>query len=125
MPEKLTLSERFERWKYKRKKSKWLTNLQVGDIVCNCRYEHLAIKDMCVEPTLNSSLMWLIFKVMPTGMALTTRDFLLDKLMGEDEKRFIPILMEVYDADLILDDGSSCSARHCCWMPDHPWPHPD
>jgi hypothetical protein len=120
-----SIKERFSNWRYRRKFKKWIANLQVGDIVCNCSYKHLAIKDMYVEPTLNSGLMWLIFKTLPTDAALTTRDFLLDKLMGEDEQRFIPILMEIYDADLVLEDGSGCSARHCCWMPDHPWPHPE
>lgn len=29
-----------------------------------------------------------------------------------------------YDVQLILEDGSCCSAMNCCDSPDHEWKHP-
>ena len=31
---------------------------------------------------------------------------------------------ERYDDDIILEDGSSCSLKHCCDDPNHVEPHP-
>jgi hypothetical protein len=119
---KLTFREKFEKWQYRRKKAKWVANLKVGDIVCDCSYRHQAIKELWAEPALNGTLLRIMFRVLPTNIALTVRDSVLDYLL--DNEWDIPVLMVVYDHELVLEDGSSCSAKHCCWMPDHPWEHP-
>ena len=61
-------------------KKAWAESLKVGDLVCDCRYKHLAIAE----------------------------------IHGEED----------YDIQLVLEDGSCCSAMNCCDRVDHDWEHP-
>lgn len=61
--------------------------LKVGDVVCDCRYQHLKITSITPYAPNDDG--------------------------------------EVWDYDLVLEDGSNCSAIHCCSPADHAWRHPN
>lgn len=79
-----TMARSYGLLKQRLKKRQWIRNLKVGDIVCDCKYEHLKIASMTDPRSEN-----------------------------------------IYDVQLELEDGSSCSAMNCCNSPDHESKHPE
>src|SRR3990167_1449866 len=95
----------------------WVTNLKIGDVVCDSKYRHLAIIE--IEDEYWATIpMWLknivtFWLYLPdwTHKYLPSADLILDPL--EKLYEFLG-WEEVYDRCLTLSDGSICSARHCC-----------
>ncbi|MBI3020079.1 MAG: hypothetical protein HYY60_02030 [Parcubacteria group bacterium] len=84
--------------------------LQVGDLVCTCKYQHLKISEIFPERFLKQQWRWLL-RLMP-------RWYWWEDLVY----RLAP--SEVYDLMLKLEDGSLCSFRNCCNVVPHKWEHP-
>lgn len=91
-------------------KIQWVKSLQVGDMVCDCRYKHLRIMkiDDFFELRLPNFLRRLLTYFPPNIEYVMSK--ILMPLLGRSE-----LLMR----DLILEDGQSCSAYHCCDPVDH------
>jgi hypothetical protein len=97
----------------------WIRSLKVGDIVCDCRYKHVAILSL-KEEWAPIRLEWIRNIIGAKWMPNCIFDFL-DMLYEKICIKFN--YMEVVDKDLILEDGSGCSAMCCCDSPDHTWSH--
>jgi hypothetical protein len=99
-------------------KIKWMTTLQVGDVVCDCRYKHISIKELspCYLPWYPKLLQKLIFSLPDPVFDIIDRVwcFVMRKLH----------ITSLVDKDLILEDGSHCSAMSCCDNSNHEWKHP-
>lgn len=97
-------------------KLEWAKTLKVGDTVCDCRYKHLRIADIrdrryVVYP-------WLIRQIIFSDYIPM---FLTDWL--DDAYSYLARKIgytELADRDITLEDGSNCSAMHCC---DNPHDH--
>lgn len=94
--------------------------LKVGDIVCDCRYRHIRIKE--VEDVYSNGG---IFRTLMLRTPTWLPDFLYDNLCDFFDwaaERFGT--QELVCVDLTLEDGANCSAVRCCNLPDHKWAHP-
>jgi hypothetical protein len=102
----------------------WMRSLKVGDIVCDCRYKHLAIKEI-KDDVCPARPQWLLniiyWEYWPTFLDRTL--YYLDDII---EKLYIKFgWVEVYDKALFLEDGGGCSAMNCCDRVPHSWHHDD
>lgn len=83
-------------------------HLQVGDVVCDCRFRHLEVKGIkelwCTTRSLARLFWWA-----PDRMW----DFL-EKIWPQ----------ELYNKHLTLEDHNQCSAKDCCDVVPHDWEHP-
>lgn len=86
----------------------WAMGLQIGDVVCDCKYQHQRITNIYkryipnVPRWLRATYWWLparpsLWVEVRVGRYMTW--------MGR---------VEAVDADVELEDGSMCSAMHCC-----------
>lgn len=86
-----------------------MLKLKVGDTVCDCRFQHLkivGIKDILIPPpSIVRWFKWLPFSIFNLIYDLWPKNFVADK-------------------DLILENGSICSATSCADLVDHKWEHP-
>jgi len=96
-------------------KMHWVTSLKEGDIICDCRYKHLAIKEIS-EDRWRTIPDWMVRLCLALPAWIGDRlEIMLLKLFGKDK---------LHDKLLILEDGQSCSAFNCCDPADHPRAHP-
>lgn len=106
-------------WK---KKLVWIKTLQIGDVVCDCRFKHLRISTIIDvnRQGMDRVSSWFIRHL----------GFLPDLILFDVIDRFIhlrPVASilnyvagdKLIDRDLILEDGMHCSAIHCCDPADH------
>jgi hypothetical protein len=91
-----------------------MLELKVGDVVCDCAFEHLPIVSIEDERFPTESLRkyfgWLLIWPIPTFLF----DFLYDRWDTE-----------VGDKQLTLEGGRMCSAIHCAHLVPHEWSHED
>lgn len=98
-----------------RQRMQWIKSLQVGDEVCDCRYRHLAIQE--IVPQYYPWMPWVIrHLIFADWMPQKLSDWL-DTQWDRIARRLH--LTRLYDYDLVLEDGSGCSAFHCCTPADH------
>jgi hypothetical protein len=98
-------------------KDKWIRSLKVGDKVCDCRYEHLAIKEIMDDTMVwRPPFYWWIVDLFPTRV----QDWIDDTWEIIGRRLGIECLV---DRTLILEDNSQCSAMHCCDPVAHDWDH--
>ncbi len=102
-------------------KREWARNLKVGDLVCDCRYKHLQIAKLNQEHCVRYPK-WLRNLLFADWMPGRLSDPLDDAYCWVSRK----IGNEEYvDSDLILEDGSGCSAMSCCSPYNHAWEDPE
>ena len=94
---------------------KRVRQLKVGDLVCDCRYKHLRIKEL--TPRYMTWESWIarqiIFcKLWPQRFtdALEIAWRKITNVLG---------IKEFIDYDVMLEDGNCCSAFHCLSAVDH------
>jgi hypothetical protein len=104
-------------------KLQWINSLKPGDLVCDCRYKHLKIKtiDLDYGPDMRNP----INKLMVFLMSYKYFDWFTMPWDNIMRIRYIPLFNRIYDAHIELEDGSCCSAFHCCDRPDHEEKHPE
>jgi len=112
-----------EEWReHDKRQLAWAKNLKVGDVVCDCRYKHLAIKEL--RPLKQ-----------PHPGAVRLADWLTIWMGEESDLGFKLFLLmrniawtlrirKICDVDLVLEDGAHCSAMSCC-TPITECEHPD
>jgi hypothetical protein len=94
-----------------------MRTLEVGDYVCDCRFEHLKIAEIeeCWvvngDSILNRLPDWVPDIVWHTAHDI--REYVLRKIG----------ILTLVDKDLVLEDGQHCSAMHCCDPIEHGWKH--
>ena len=100
-----------------RKRMNWIKSLKVGDIVCDCRYKHLKIKEITNEYRLAIPVsVYIVFSYFPRWV----ERILCMMVEGIFHKLN---LTEIRDRQIIMEDGHGCSADGCCDSPDHIWKH--
>ena len=97
----------------------WIKNLNVGDMVCDCRYKHLEIIRIEEDKFIIRPLIIRFFLYY-----VPWPNFIFDKF----EIFYTRIcrkfnFLEINDRMLWLSDGSSCSARYCCDPVNHDYIH--
>lgn len=102
-------------------KKMWLKSLKVGDTVCDCQYKHQKI--VSLEEVYQYVFPWIIRQII-------FRDFWPDsiyKFLNDSWMKFVKFFnyKKLADKDLVLENGSHCSAKHCCDEPNHQWKHND
>ena len=97
-------------------KIEWIRNLKVGDVVCDCRYKHIKISEIEEDWGVVAMPEWLRSILHANWMPDTIFFHTYSVWSWANEKLG---RLELYDKTLILEDGASCSARHCCDQPDH------
>lgn len=96
-------------------KMKWIRQLKVGDLVCDCRYKHVRIKEL--RPVYYPWMPFMVRKVIFSDF-LPMR--LTDALENAWEKLMRALhIMELHDYNVIGEDGSGCSAYNCLDKADH------
>ena len=104
--------------KYHDSVPQWIRDLKEGDVVCDCRFKHIKIKSIENCPAPGQFPSFLCAEWIPI--------WIFDILLEIHEwccKKFNYIY--IYDRNFILEDGSRCSALHCCDSTDHIWEHPE
>jgi len=100
-------------------KLSWAASLQAGDIVCDCRYNHVKIikTEQCI----------IDFPLLDVYRALMFNwtPYWVERLLWKLQRRFIPHKIYINDYLLTLEGGRQCSAMDCCDPADHPEKHPD
>ena len=97
----------------------WIKNLKVGDLVCDCNYNHVPIIELHKELSLKP--FWLkLMGILPSFVWNITWMFLLDDFLHHNKWT-----TNFYDYTLVLKGGAVCSARHCCHPVPHEWDHED
>jgi len=100
---------------YYKQKMRWVKSLRVGDVVCDCRYRHLTIKEM--KPNRFPWMPWLLrHLIFADWMPDRWSDWLDDKWEHLANRLH---LTQLHDYYLVLEDGSGCSAFNCCSPVDH------
>lgn len=96
-------------------KREWMADLKVGDTVCDCRFKHLRIAEIRENR-------WKVLPYWMLWVCLTLPEWVGDRL----EKLLLKAFgkEKLHDKELILEDGASCSALHCCDPVRHVWDHP-
>jgi hypothetical protein len=95
--------------KYNRRMN-WVKSLKVGDVVCNCRYKHLAIKE--IYPIHHYWMPWIIRQIVFSNwMPMRISDWLDGK--WEQLARKLG-WKELYDYTLTFTDNTCCGAFDCC-----------
>lgn len=98
-------------------KEQWIKELKVGDRVCDCRFEHLAIKGIVDDHVMwRPMLYWWITGLFP----FKVQDWIDD---GWDKLGRKLGIARLVDRTLVLENGSVCSAKHCCDPVEHDWDH--
>lgn len=102
-------------------KIKWMKSLKVGNVVCDCKFDHLTInkiEEVYMPKQMSTGLASIILHdkvpVQIVDAFLLIRDWFCSKLG----------IVELVDKDLYLEDGGWCSAIHCCDPVNHTEPHP-
>lgn len=97
----------------------WVRELKPGDLICNCRFEHLRIQDIIDQQYNWEPQLWRNF-CFASWMPFKISDFLDKAWHWAIGKLGIKILI---DRQLLLSDGSYCSAMDCCNPVAHAWSH--
>lgn len=91
-----------------------MIQLQVGDVVCDCRFLHLKVSSLeerlQPNPSFYRLFRWLLYLPFLDGAFLW--------LDGHWPSTGL------VDKDLVLEDGACCSAMSCCSTVPHEWEHP-
>ena len=90
----------------------WMRSLKVGDTICDCREKHLKIIEIEESHMPKRSLNFLLGWVLNFPYSEYLYDFFYDRWPTE-----------VADKDLLLEDGSRCSAMSCADPVPHDWKH--
>lgn len=102
-------------------KKLWMQSLKIGDEVCDCRFLHLkivSIDEIWAGRTSKFLRDCIFAEIVPLSISdwLWNKYSLLCKKIG---------YLELYDKELELEDGNSCSAMHCCDPVEHFESHPN
>lgn len=98
-------------------KLEWIRTLKPGDTVCDCRFRHAPIKTIKFDRASRDwvrKILWLLPNLVADRIQLG--------LWGRKVWGFTSVI----DAEIEIDDGWHCSARHCCdpidthTLADHP-----
>lgn len=100
-------------------KKEWIRQLRVGDKVCDCRYEHVEIQE--ITDDMGVWRPWIYRQIIFSDWMPITFTDLIDGIWEWIGKRLG--IMILVDRTLILKDGNSCSAKHCCDPVEHEWEH--
>ena len=94
---------------------KWVRQLKVGDLVCDCRYKHVRIKELkpLRVPWMPRIIRQIIFSDILSDRVSDALDDAWEKLMD-----FLNI-KEIYDYNVVTEDGFGCSAFNCLGPADH------
>ena len=85
------------------------TTVQVGDLVCDCRYRHLKVAEVRRIYAQTLGWYWLDRIVLWYWFPDSVRSKIWQHWPWK----------EIVDANLVLEDGAGCSAVHCCDPVDH------
>ena len=96
----------------------WVKSLQVGDLVCDCRYQHLkiiSIKDRYLYKEFTAFNYFIYSNWVPNWLNTML------KAISKSLDKFFKLLKfrDLVDRQLILEDDQSCSAMNCCHPTDH------
>lgn len=100
-------------------KQEWIKQLKVGDRVCNCNFEHLTIKKIADDRAVWRP--WLYRWFITAEWVPARMTVWIDTVWSKVGRSLG--LMILVDRTLILEDGSQCSAEHCCDPVEHEWNH--
>lgn len=93
----------------------WVKTLKVGDYVCDCRYKHLKIAALKDE-----HLPWKPLFVVNIVYSDHVPRFLAHTFEDAWEYCVEQLGIQMLtDRDITFDDGTTCSAYHCCGPVDH------
>lgn len=104
-------------------KIQWVKSLQIGDEVCDCCLNHQKIVGIweCYE-YVPAFIRRSYFYCLPLWVPDRIDDLVYNTMAWPF--KFLGY-RRLLDKDLILEDGSHCSAMSCCDPADHKWKHPE
>ena len=92
----------------------WIRSIAVGDVVCNCNYQHRRVSNIVDEVWPRPTPGWLdrIIDVLPGRLGIMLDDAV--------RATFVRLGMcRIVDRQLFFADGSTYYARPCCSLGDH------
>jgi len=102
-----------KKWsKQEREKLAWARGLKVGDMVCDCRYKHLIIKEVKICKGIHPVAAWLADKL--TIWMGEDSDFGFRIYCWLEDLAYKVGFRTYVDSNLILEDDVHCSAMACC-----------